>query len=238
MDLKETSILGDLIDNHWYYCSKANALNQIVGDIRRSRILDVGAGSGFFSRHLLKEGPTKEAWCVDKSYSSDWDENENDKPIHFRRSIDACSADLVLLMDVLEHVDDDIALLKNYAQKVPKGAHFLISVPAFQFLWSHHDIFLEHRRRYRLSEIENVVRSADLELINSMYYFGLVFPVAVATRLAEKLLPKRPERTRSQLRSHHPLVNSTLAKLCDMELRFMSRNKAFGLTVFCLASKR
>ena len=49
-------------------------------------------------------------------------------------------------------------LLRHYAAKVPSGAHFLVTVPAFRFLWSGHDVFLEHKRRYTLAEIEATMR--------------------------------------------------------------------------------
>jgi methylase of polypeptide subunit release factors len=49
MDLKETDILGDSIGEHWYYCSKAAATRRLLGEAPITRILDVGAGSGFFA---------------------------------------------------------------------------------------------------------------------------------------------------------------------------------------------
>ena len=60
MDLKETDILGDAINEHWYYCSKAAATRRLLGDAPITRILDVGAGSGFFSHHLLTQTSAQE----------------------------------------------------------------------------------------------------------------------------------------------------------------------------------
>jgi hypothetical protein len=144
-------------------------------------------------------------------------------------------ADLVLLMDVLEHVDDDVGLLKAYVDKVPSGSRFLITVPAFQFLWSGHDDFLEHKRRYTLAQLEAVVRNTGLTVKQGAYYFGLVFPIAATLRL----LPKgaQPSPPRSQLKQHHPLVNTMLKTLCSVELPFMGANRLAGLTVFVLAQK-
>ena len=127
MDLKETDILGADIEHHWYYSSKAKAMTSLLQGATPTRILDVGAGSGFFSRYLLAHTTAQEAWCVDTSYQADSDEREDDKVVHYRRSVGAIDADLVLLMDVLEHVDDDVALLKDYVDKVPSGSRFLIT---------------------------------------------------------------------------------------------------------------
>lgn len=235
MDLKETDILGSSIDQHWYYASKAAATTRMLGNTPVTRILDVGAGSGFFSHHLLRHSAAREAWCVDISYDQDSDATTAGKPVHYRRGIDSVDADLVLLMDVLEHVDDDVGLLKAYVDKVPYGSRFLMTVPAFQFLWSGHDDFLEHKRRYTLAQLETVARDAGLTVKQGAYYFGLVFPIAATLRL----LPKgaQPSPPRSQLKQHHPLVNTVLKTLCSVELPFMGANRLAGLTVFVLAQK-
>ncbi|RBA56864.1 methyltransferase [Stutzerimonas zhaodongensis] len=235
MDLKESEILGDDIEHHWYYASKAKALMKLLGNTHCNRILDVGAGSGFFSRYLLAHSAAQEAWCVDISYECDSDAMEGNKPVHFRRSIDALDTDTVLLMDVLEHVDDDAALLKAYVDKVPAGSRFVISVPAFQFLWSGHDVFLEHKRRYTLTQLEGVVRNAGLRVRRGHYYFGGVLPLAAMLRLGERL--RGPQPPRSQLARHGLLSNCLLGSLCHLELPLARFNRAGGLTVFCLAEK-
>lgn len=237
MDLKETFILGDAIDHHWYYRSKSKAMKQLIENVTASKILDIGAGSGFFSKQILMHSSAKEATCVDISYEFDKDDLVSNKVISFRRSVEYYEADLVLLMDVLEHVDDDIGLLQSYIDKVPSGAHFLISVPAFQFLWSTHDIYLEHKRRYRLEEIESIVGKSGLNVLYGKYYFGMVFPLAAIVRLFEKLKFRRPEDIRSQLQLHHPLINSALTSICDAELSILKNNRFAGLTAFVLAVK-
>jgi SAM-dependent methyltransferase len=235
MDLKETEILRDAIHTHWYYKSKAKALKKLIR-VNPSIILDIGAGSGYFSKFLLKNTSSTEAWCVDIAYNEEVDTKENGKPIHYRKRIGSCNCDLVLLMDVLEHVDDDAGLLSEYVQKVSSGSAFIISVPAFPFMWSGHDEYLEHRRRYTLPQIEAVICNAGLVLENSAYYFGAVFPLAALSRLAGRMF-KRTSRPQSQLKKHSTMVNSTLKAACDVELSFFQKNKVIGLTAFCMAHK-
>ena len=178
---------------------------------------------------------------MDIGYACDSEDWEGDKPIHFRRAVDDVPADLVLLMDVLEHVEDDVGLLKTYADKVPSGAQFLISVPAFQFLWSGHDVFLEHKRRYRLKDMESVVRQAGLKVEKGAYYFAAVFPIAAALRLADNFIRKffkaKNTAPHSQLSPHHPITNAFLACLSTAELPIFLHNRWAGLTVFVLAEK-
>jgi SAM-dependent methyltransferase len=233
MDLKEEDILGADIGRHWYYRSKAAALRRMVGGLAPRRILDVGAGSGFFSRHLLAEAGALSALCVDIGYASDRDDNEGGKPVLYRRDTGPTDCDLVLMMDVLEHVDDDSGLLRHYTAKVSPGAHFLVTVPAFRFLWSGHDVFLEHKRRYRLGEIEAVMRDAGLQIARGAYYFGFVFPLAAAVRLATR----GTTEPRSSLKKHGALANGILTAACTAELPLFPINRLAGLSVFVLARK-
>lgn len=236
MDLKETDILGDSISEHWYYQSKAAAMTKLIEGFRANKVLDVGAGSGFFSKFLMENTPTSECWCVDISYEEESDIRLSGKPLHFRKSIEKLDVDLVLMMDVLEHVDDDVALLKQYVDKVPAGTLFLISVPAFNFLWSGHDIFLDHKRRYTLKKLASTSKNSGLDLVNTNYYFFFAFPIAGLIRIFKKLF--RPKLLpSSELRQHSSLVNGFMRALSHLELAFIRKNKLAGLTVFCLAKK-
>lgn len=233
MDLKEEDILGAGIGSHWYYRSKAAALRRAVAGLSPRRLLDVGAGSGFFSRHLLEATPAESALCVDIGYASDRDDSVSGKPVRYRRDTGPTDCDLVLMMDVLEHVDDDRWLVRHYAEKVPSGAHFLVTVPAFAFLWSGHDVFLEHKRRYRLPEIETAMRDAGLEIVRGSYYFGFVFPLAAAVRLADR----NTTEPRSSLKKQGTLTNGILAAACAAELPLFPLNRLAGLSCFVLARK-
>lgn len=233
MDLKEEDILGAEIGRHWYYRSKAAALRRMVGGLAPRRILDVGAGSGFFSRHLLAAAGAQSALCVDIGYPGDRDDSEGGKPVLYRRDSGPTDCDLVLMMDVLEHVDDDRGLVRHYAAKVPSGAHFLVTVPAFHFLWSGHDVFLEHKRRYRLGEIEAAMREAGLQVVSGAYYFGFIFPLAAAIRLATR----RATEPTSSLKKHGALINGLLTALCAAELPLFPVNRLAGLSAFVLARK-
>ncbi len=235
MDLKEERILGDTIGEHWYYRAKLAAVLRMLERLAPREVLDVGAGSGFFSRALLRgRREIGSATCVDPHYAEDRDDVVAGKPLRFRRRIDATAADLVLMMDVLEHVDDDLGLLRDYVEKAPRGARFLITVPAFQVLWSGHDVFLEHRCRYTLRRLEGVVRTAGLGLERGCYFYGALFPLAAASRLVGRLRRGEP---RSQLRRSGPIANALLWWACRAELPLFRNNRLAGLTAMVLAAK-
>jgi len=205
-------------------------LEKYTQDLAPTHILDIGAGSGFFSKYLLNNlSSTKAATCIDIGYDTTRQIEHSGKPIHYRPDTPtALDADMVLLMDVLEHVPNENDLLKPYIDIVPSGTRFIITVPAFQMLWSDHDVFLEHHRRYTLKQLAQAIEESGLEYVRGSYYFGAVFPLAMATRLL-----KRPSGTpQSQLKRHSPLVNGILKTMCIIERPLMGWNKIMGLSVF------
>jgi hypothetical protein len=106
-------------------------------------------------------------------------------------------------------------------------------VPAFRFLWSGHDVFLEHKRRYRLGEVESTMRDAGLQVVRGAYYFGFVFPLAAAVRLATRNMTQ----PRSGLKKHGALTNGILTTVCAAELPLFPANRLAGLSAFVLARK-
>jgi SAM-dependent methyltransferase len=236
VDLKEVGQLGTDQGHHWYYASKALALQRCLGRRDPDRILDVGAGSGFFSKVLLRWTTARSAVCVDPGYATDWSETEGGKTIAFRRQSAVGDADVVLLMDVIEHVDDDIALLRSYAVSARPGTRFIVSVPAFSWMWSPHDEFLEHRRRYTLGQALSALSSAGLKPVGGFYFFAALFPAIAAVRLCRRVLGVQAHAG-SDVRPHHPLTNRLLAWVCRAESSIARHNRLFGLTAFAVAEK-
>lgn len=193
-------------------------------------VLDVGAGVGFFARHLLERGAAA-ATCVDPGYPADRDETHAGRPLLFRRAPPAAPSDLILMMDVLEHVDDDGGLAAGYIRAARPGARLVATVPAFNWMWSAHDDFLEHRRRYTLQGLQAVLRAAGLRMEGGRYLYGLLLPVAAAVRLPRHALRRwgRPVPPASAMRPAGPLANALLLAACRLEAR-LPGNPLGGIT--------
>ena len=237
MDIKEEGLIRGDIASHWYYRAKLTALHRVIRGLQPSSVLDVGAGLGFFSRALLKETELTAATCVDPSYLVDRDETVAGKPLWFRRHSDRSEADLVLMMDVIEHVQNDVGLVAEYAAKVRSGTYFVITVPAFMWLWSDHDVFLEHYRRYTLPGIERTLRAGGLRIERGCYFYGCLLPLAAAQRIAGRIVRGGNFAPRSGMRDHGAFLNALLWMICRMELPFFEANRVAGLTAFVRASK-
>lgn len=214
-------------------------MRQFLGDIKIPEVLDVGAGSGIFSRQLLDNGICERAVCMDPNYLEEKTEVHNGKKISFVKIHKRTSQKLILMMDVLEHVPDDLALLKEYVDSMSAGGHALITVPAFQFMWSGHDVFLEHYKRYTIGKIEALAKKANMTPVKSRYFFGSLFPALAAIRLSKKILVNRGAlEAQSELKLYPDWLNHALISVHDIERRTLfGFNKLFGLSVFCLCRK-
>ncbi len=129
MDITEETILGEAIGYHWYYISKGRALLDLLGSDPVSEVVDVGAGSGVFSKLLLEHGVVESAVCVDPAYAQECMLEHAGRPLRFVRSLRSDDSELVLLMDVLEHVPDDLTLLEEYVRGLKAGGRVVITVP-------------------------------------------------------------------------------------------------------------
>lgn len=237
MDLKEQSQLGEDATGHWYYLSKGRAILAMLGPTTAKHLLDLGAGSGIFSRQLLQAGVTDRATCLDTGYPDELLAASDEPGLSFVRSTASRDFDLVLMIDVLEHVDDDVSFVRQYTKGLPGGTRVMVTVPAFRFLWSGHDDHLGHKRRYTRMHLRRVLSAAGLSIVDCRYFFAFILPVVMVRRLLGRILARITwSTTTSDLRRHSKLSNWLMTLLHDIERKlFFPFSYAGGLTVMCLA---
>ena len=156
------------------------------------RVLDVGAGDAWFSSQLLVHlGPSAQITCLDAEYSDAvLAELRATTPsqIEFRAERPDTRFDLVLLLDVLEHVDDDLGFLRTIVEtNLADEGYVLISVPAWQILFSSHDSRLRHFRRYSPGECRRVITDAGLRILRQGGLFHSLLMPRAAQVAKEKL---------------------------------------------------
>jgi hypothetical protein len=91
------------------------------------------------------------------------------------------------MLDVLEHIDDDVASLTTLGGLLADRGQMLVTVPAVPALWSNHDVLHHHKRRYTRAGLAATVGAAGLQLDSIGYFNSLLFPLALVQRLAAKL---------------------------------------------------
>ncbi|MCF3946430.1 class I SAM-dependent methyltransferase [Acidiphilium iwatense] len=142
--------------------------------------------------------------------------------------------DLICLFDVLEHIDDDLGTLRAVACLVKPGGRLIISVPAYQWMWSRHDEFLHHHRRYSKIRLIDVVQSAGLRLDRATYFNMWLFPAAALVRSFDKL---RGAQSATGTNIPPALINRIMRTIFASERHLLERTGLpFGLSLLCVAS--
>ncbi len=162
-------------------------------------IADIGSGDAYVIRELQKNKKGGIYSAVDTAYTPAIIElitlNEPSNIQFYNRpeyiEVENKAADLILLMDVLEHCKDDNNMLSSTTAAASLKAKFLITVPAFQCLFSEHDRLLGHFRRYTLKRLKNLCQKENLSVLHSGYFFFSLIPLRVLQRLSEKTGFKR-----------------------------------------------
>jgi SAM-dependent methyltransferase len=198
MDLHE--VPGAPFRRHPWEIARARFFARLVADTaeaaRPARVLDVGAGDGYLARHLLDRIPGgSSVACVDSNYTDDDLVRFADPPaagLSISRTRPAGAFDRVLLLDVIEHVQDDRALLADIiATSVAPDGLVLVSVPAWDFLYGQHDLALKHFRRYQPAQCRALLESAGLEILRSGGLFHSLLLPRLLQRLGESTLGAR-----------------------------------------------
>ncbi len=234
MDLKELES-GVNPEVHWYYQSKIlpliNYTRKVLKTSQGLTIVDVGSGSGFFAISLEKKfkDQIKKVYLVDINYTAEEIAETRGAKIEKVLSIPArIENGLVILMDVLEHLEDDLKML-NEIKAAAKGDnnYYFITVPAFLSLWSGHDVYLGHYRRYKIDMLNGVLNKAKYSIKNSYYLYGTLFPMVW---LARKLDNMKKKEATSNMKPFNPLVNKVLLGLTSIDMALSSINKIAGVT--------
>jgi SAM-dependent methyltransferase len=236
-------------NDHWWFVGKRLLVAALLGDVLGPlpapapprRLLDVGCGTGGVLAHLQAR---VRAVGVDRSAQA--------LAYCRRRGLRhlACaeggrlpfapaSFDAVLALDVLEHFDDEAALLASLRALLRPGGWLLVSVPAFAFLWSPHDEVLHHVRRYTAGRLRRVLLDAGFTLERVTYTNVVAFPPALIVRgLLPRIGLRRPVGE-TDFRVHASWVNRLLTGAYRLEAALLRRVPGLpvGLSVAAVARR-
>jgi hypothetical protein len=203
-------------------------LQLLQSNSRSTRYADIGSGDLYFARRLRML--TDASICaIDTNYTELHTEPQITTYVDITQ-VRSASIDCALLMDVIEHVEDDVGLLRQTDRILTSGARVVITAPAHAFLWSEHDTFLKHYRRYSHARLSAVVRRAGFEIIEVFHFFGIPFLARAATVGLSNLGMRRHNSGtvgRWPYPDHH-LRTRTLRTILNADFR-MSRRLGAGL---------
>lgn len=148
--------------------------------------------------------------------------------------------DVIIASDILEHIADEAATLREWARILKPGGTLILFVPAFHILWSGHDLVNHHMRRYRRKPLTDLIRHHGFVIVKSSYWNFLLFFPTLLFRLIGRLFASRRE-PRPHLFPVPRFVNATLIALLKAENYFLLRlgiSYPLGVSVFALARKK
>lgn len=210
MDLSEVVIFDNTARHPWELArlevvkeqvnslvSKANAHETVT-------ILDIGCGDTYVVAELAKAFPQADFCGIDINFTDDQLDVLSKK--YKGTNLTICrdwdqldlppkSVDIVLLLDVIEHIEDEIGFLSSLSDNayLRKNTTYLITVPAYQSLFAAHDVILGHFRRYTNKTLRDRLRKAGLETRMERYFFASLIPPRFIQLLAEKIKPRDVE---------------------------------------------
>ncbi len=233
-------------DRHWWYGGMRAIAAALLDGAYRGRtglsILDAGCGTGGNALFLRRYGTVV---GIDLAADATDLGGQRLPGVLARGSVielpfaDA-SFDLVTSFDVLYHraVPDERGALRETARVLRPGGRLLIRLPAYEFLRSKHDRAVHTRRRYTAAATRALLVAGGFTVERCSYINSLLFPLPLAQRLVERMLPKL-ERHDSDLELPAKLVNEALRWPLAAEAAWLARGGSFpaGLSIVCLARR-
>lgn len=239
MDLKESGQHDNLWElDHWWVRTRYNYLeclveSMLINKVDEMKVLELGSGTAPSLKLLRNKFSSKlKMTGIDIGYVGD----STIDGIEYKNSVEKIpsqSCDLLVLMDVLEHVSDDSKMLNLWLDKIRPGGYIFITVPAHKFLWSSHDTYLEHYRRYNLFDVRGLLEGSNLRIIKLSHFFAFLVPVVYFLRV---LINGRRENV--GLKKSSKLVNWLFAWVGYFEYLILKNFRSpLGTSIVAIARK-
>lgn len=242
MDYEYTKHMAALQESHWWYEGRRNVLGGVLKSLKLPQdttILEAGCGPGANLKLLSKYGQVSafepEDFSIEHASSvSGVHVQKGGLPdqIPFEGAFD-----VVCAFDVLEHLEDDLGGLKALFEKTENGGFGIFTVPAFDFLWSEHDVMNHHFRRYNKKTFERLLKESGYEVRMISYCNFWLFPLAAAVRTFQNMTGKHDTGHDVKM-PKSALVNKILCAVFSSE-QYLLRcaSLPFGLSLIAVCQK-
>lgn len=232
----------ELEESYWWFVAR----NRIIKDLtahysglsKGAVVLDVGAGTGGFAK-LISESYSP--ICMDTSdLALDYCKKRGLPNIYKGLLSDFVATgehvDGVFMLDVVEHIEDDKGVVEQVYGLLPDNGAFVVSVPAYMWLWSRHDVMHMHYRRYTKKRLNKLLQDAGFQIEYSTYFNTFLFFPAVLKRFYDKLKGEKDE--------YRPVDDVSLGVNKMLTRIFLSESKLlkhftfpFGVSILTIARK-
>lgn len=232
----------DVESDNWWFKSRRQYITRLLKQAPKdSKILDIGCSSGMLLLDLQQMGfKSENLFGIDISEKAI--ENASKNKLRNVFVMDAQNItltekfDIIIASDCLEHLGDDRKALKNWKELLSPNGKMYVFVPAFQSLWSNHDVVNMHFRRYTRGELQSKIANEHLKILQSGYWnFSLFLPVYLYRKI--KNMTATDSNDQGDIVGA-PVANSLLLKVLGIENKLLSFIRfPFGISTFCIAQK-
>jgi SAM-dependent methyltransferase len=236
-------------DVHWWFVGRRRILLQILNRYLGERqpderqILDVGCGTGTMLSYLASYGQAQGVDVDEEAVGYCHERGLLDVRLGAAATLPFLdgSFDLVTALDVLEHLDDDTAALREIGRVLRPGGQLLMTVPAHRFMWGDQDEVNLHKRRYVAAEVRDRLTATGFHVQRLSYMNAFLFPPIAAIRLLRRLEHRLRPRTTQKSDFRYPAprpLNFLLALIFGAEAPIVRRvDIPFGVSILALARK-
>lgn len=234
-----------LMENkHWWFQGRREIILRLIEKYYKTapdaKVLDIGCGTGMILDQLVKYGNVSGIDCSQKAvdYSKKKAPKANIALGSLPYNLPKEEFDLILSLDVLEHVNEDSEGLRSIAGILKPEGIFVITVPAYHFLWSAHDKINRHKRRYDLPELKSKLEKAGFEIKKISYYNTFLFIPAASAILFKKFFRSQEPKSHFE-KIPNFFLNGILKTIFSLEKHLLSSiNFPFGVSLVAVVSKR
>lgn len=245
MEKQTYEILHDSERAHWWFAGRRALLDTFIGEFigkekERNLILDAGCSTGSNLSCLKRYGRVcgvdfyEDALRLCRRHDSPALIQADARSLPFLPE----SYDLIVALDLLEHLDDDAKALKQFNYVLKNNGYLIITIPAYKFLWSNFDVLSKHFKRYSLKELRQRIKEEGFEIKKISYFNCFLFFGVLINRLAKKLF-RQPVNLSSDLAPPAEIINKALKMIFLCEVSLIKKiNLPFGSSIFCIAQKQ
>ncbi len=215
-------------DRHWWYSGRRKVLDGAIAELglpKPARILDAGCGSGRNMLELARFGSVVGIELSDTSVelarARGVGEVVSGSVLEMPFADD--SFDLAVSLDVVEHLEDDLAAMRELRRTVAPGGMLLVTVPAYQWLWSGHDEINHHHRRYTRRTLQRVAEQAGWTQARTTYFNSLLLPAAIVLRVLDRVNRAKTTETSLDLWVPPEPLNWLLERPLTLEGKLIAR---------------
>ncbi len=231
-------------DTYWWFTARNIIISKIIKKIipslsEQSRILDIGCGTGGFASYISKDyniscldtSETALDYCRKRGLSNLYNSTIDSLPPEVEKF------DAAIMLDVLEHIEDDRTALNDVHSILKEGAYYVMTVPAYSWMWSKHDEIHMHYRRYTKAEVLNRIENSGFKVKYSSYFNSFLFLPAFLKRKIDKITGKE-EKHKDPVDKVSPGMNKLFHKIFALESKLLpSISLPFGLSIIVIAQK-